>query len=122
MSKAAFGKLVEKALAELPEQFAQYLEEVPIEIHDRPTRKQLERVGLDEDNLLLGLYDGVPLTERSVEHSGVRGPVIYLFQEDIELASDSERDLVTQVRTTVLHDIGHHFGMDEDALDELGYG
>jgi predicted Zn-dependent protease with MMP-like domain len=122
VSKAKFGQLVERALAELPEQFARHLEEVPIEIRDRPTRKQLERVGLEEDNLLLGLYDGIPLSERSVEHSGVRPAVIYLFQDDIEEASDSEQDLIEQVRTTVLHEIGHHFGMDEDDLDELGYG
>ena len=122
VSKATFGRLVEQALAELPAPFAQHLEEVPIELRDRPTRKQLKRVGLDEDCLLLGLYDGLPLTARSVEQSGVRPAVIYLFQEDIELASDSEDELVDQVRKTVLHEIGHHFGMDEDDLDELGYG
>ena len=122
MSKAKFGELVEKALAELPAQFARHLEEVPIELRDRPTKRQLKSVGLDEDELLLGLYDGLPLDERSVEHSGVRPAVIYLFQEDIELASDSESDLIREVRTTVLHEIGHHFGMDEDDLDKLGYG
>jgi len=122
VSKATFERLVERALAELPPQFAEHLEEVPVEIRARPTRKQLESVGLDEDHLLLGLYDGLPLTQRSVEHSGVRPAVIYIFREDIELASGSEDDLVQQVRTTVLHEIGHHFGMDEDDLDELGYG
>jgi predicted Zn-dependent protease with MMP-like domain len=122
VSKAKFGELVEKALAELPAQFAEHLEEVPIELRDRPTKRQLKTVGLDEDQLLLGLYDGVPLSERSVEHSGVRPAVIYLFQEDIEIASDSEADLIREVRTTVLHEIGHHFGMDEDDLERLGYG
>jgi len=77
---------------------------------------------LEEDHLLLGLYDGLPLTERSVEHSGVRPPVIYIFKEDIELASRDEAHLVEQVRTTVLHEIGHHFGMSEQDLDDLGYG
>ena len=122
VNNATFERLVERALDELPAQFAEFLEEVPVEIRPRPTRKQLERVGLDEDQLLLGLYDGIPLTMRSVEHSGVRPAVIYIFKEDVELASDSEADLVEQVRTTVLHEIGHHFGMDEDDLDELGYG
>ena len=122
MSKTTFGELVERALADLPEQFAQHLEEVPIEIRDRPTPRQLKQVGLRKNHLLLGLYDGLPLTQRSVEHSGVRPPVIYLFQDDIELASGSERDLIEQVRKTVLHEIGHHFGMDEDDLDKLGYG
>src|SRR5829696_7381813 len=119
VSKARFGELVERALAELPEQFAAHLDEVPIEIRDRPTPRQLKRVGLKKDRLLLGLYDGVPLTLRSVEQSGTRPAVIYLFQEDVELASENEDDLVAQVRTTVLHEIGHHFGMDEDDLDEL---
>ena len=122
MSKAKFGELVELALAELPEQFALHLEEVPIELRDRPSVGQLKKLGLGKRDLLLGLYDGVPLSERSVEQSGVRPAVIYLFQEDIEAASDSEADLIEQVRTTVLHEIGHHFGMSEEDLDELGYG
>ena len=122
VSRTTFEQLVERALEELPPQFAAFLEEVPVEVRPRPTRNQLERVGLDEDQLLLGLYDGIPLTMRSVEHSGVRPAVIYIFKEDVELASDSEQELVEQVRTTVLHEIGHHFGMDEDDLDEAGYG
>jgi predicted Zn-dependent protease with MMP-like domain len=122
VNQARFEELVERALAELPAQFAAFLEEVPLEIRRRPTVKQLRRLGLEDDELLLGLYDGVPLTERSVEHSGMRPTVIYIFKEDVELASDSEAELIDQVRTTVLHEIGHHFGMDEDDLDELGYG
>ncbi len=77
---------------------------------------------MDKDDLLLGLYVGHPLTERSVLHSGTLPDVIYIFQEDVELVSDSEEDLVREVRTTVLHEIGHHFGMDEDELNRLGYG
>lgn len=122
VSQATFERLVERALSDLPPQFAEFLEEVPLEIRPRPTRKQLKRLGLEEDELLLGLYEGIPLTERSVEHSGVRPAVIYVFKEDVELASDSESDLVEQVRVTVLHEIGHHFGMSEADLDELGYG
>jgi predicted Zn-dependent protease with MMP-like domain len=117
-----FAELVEQSLQELPPQFAEFLEEVPVEIRNRPTRKQLRSVGLDPDHLLLGLYHGRPRTQRSVMDSGQLPDVIYIFQEDIELASDSEQDLVEQVRTTVLHEIGHHFGMDEEDLDELGYG
>ena len=122
VSKAKFAELVERALAELPEQFAAFLEEVPVEIRDRPTPRQLKEAGLGRDDLLLGLYHGVPLTDRSVEHSGRMPDVIYIFQEDIELVSKDEEDLVDQVRVTVLHEIGHLFGLDEDQLDELGYG
>ena len=122
MSKARFGELVEKALAELPAQFAEHLEEVPIEVSDRPTPRQMQRVGLARGSLLLGLYDGIPLSARSVEQSGIRPAVIYIFQENIERVSQTEEQLVQQVRKTVLHEIGHHFGMSEDDLDTLGYG
>lgn len=122
VSKQRFAELVEEALAELPEPFAGHLEEVSVEIKDHPTAKQLKDQGLGKNELLLGLYVGHPMTERSVEYSGVLPDAIYIFQEDIELVSQSEKELVEQVRTTVLHEIGHHFGMDENDLDDLGYG
>lgn len=122
VSKQRFSELVERALEGLPQPFASHLEEIVVEVKDRPTRKQLRDVGLDEDELLLGLYVGSPFTDRSVLHSGQLPDRIFIFQEDVELASDSEADLVEQVRVTVLHELGHHFGMDEDQLDELGYG
>ena len=122
VSKQRFAEVVQEALRELPQPFAEHLEEVSVEIKDRPTAKQLKNSGLEEDDLLLGLYVGHPMTQRSVEYSGVLPDAIYIFQEDVELASDSEKELVEQVRITVLHEIGHHFGMDEDDLDELGYG
>jgi len=122
VGKVEFASLVERALLELPEPFAAALENVPVEIRHRPTRRQLREVGLNEDDLLLGLYQGRPLTERSVEDSGRLPDVIYIFQEDVELACDNESELIEEVRTTVLHELGHHFGMDEDDLEKLGYG
>ena len=122
VSKADFARYVEQALAELPEPFASHLEQITVEIKDRPTRKQLRSVGLKDDELLMGLYQGVGLPDRSVEHSGVLPDRILIFQEDHEIACDTARQLVEEIRTTVLHEIGHHFGMDEDDLDEVGYG
>ena len=122
VSKDRFAELVERALADVPPVFEPYLEEVTIEVRDRPTRKQLRSVGLKDDELLFGLYHGIARDDRSVLHSGVMPDVIYIFQEDHEDACDSEDELVKQVRITVLHEIGHHFGMDEDMLEELGYG
>ena len=122
VSKADFARYVERALAELPEPFASHLEQITVEIKDRPTRKQLRSVGLAEDELLLGLYQGIALPDRSVQHSGVLPDRILIFQEDVELVSDTPEQLVDEIRTTVLHEIGHHFGMDEDDLDEVGYG
>ena len=103
------------------EEFAQFLEEVPLEIRDRPSLDQLNRARVPRDGLLLGLYQGRPRTRRSVEDSGVMPDVIYIFQEHIEAVARSRDDLVRQVRVTVLHEIGHHFGMSEDDLEKLGY-
>lgn len=122
VSKQRFGELVEEALRDLPEPFATHMETVRVEVRGRPTRKQLKEAGLEEDELLLGLYVGHPLTDRSVEMSGTLPDAIYIFQEDVELVSETERDLVEEVRITVLHEIGHFFGMDEDDLDDIGYG
>ena len=71
VSKTKFAELVERALAELPPQFAEHLEEVPVEIRERPTRKQLKSVGLEDDELLMGMYQGRHITRRSVEDLGV---------------------------------------------------
>ena len=122
VGKAEFARYVEQALAELPEPFASHVEQITVEIVDRPTRKQLRSVGLKDDELLFGLYQGVSLPDRSVQHSGVLPDRILIFQEVHELACDNPKELVAEIRTTVLHEIGHHFGMDEDDLDEIGYG
>lgn len=122
VSKAEFARLVEEALEELPEPFATHLEQFTVEIMDRPTATQIERVELEEGALLLGLHEGVPMTDRSVEHSGVLPTRIFVFQDSLERVCENEDELVEQIRTTVLHEIGHYFGMGEDELDELGYG
>ena len=122
VSKKEFALLVERAVADLPQPFAEFLEEVPIEIHTRPSAKLLRELEMDEDELLMGLYRGVDRTRRSVEDSGRMPDVIYIFQEDQEIVCDRREQLVEEVRKTVLHEIGHHFGMSEEDLDQLGYG
>jgi predicted Zn-dependent protease with MMP-like domain len=112
---ADFDRIVTRALAGIPARFRKRLENVAIVVELEPPRGK-------EGRGLLGLYHGRPRTERSVEDSGRLPDVIYIFQEDVELVSESEADLIEQVRTTVLHELGHHFGMSEDDLDALGYG
>jgi len=122
VSKKKFADLVERALQELPEEFEEFIEEVPIEIRSAPDAELRAAAGVGPGNLLLGLYRGRPRTRRSVEDSGVMPDVIYIFQDPIQQVCRSEEDLVRQVRITVLHEIGHHFGLDEDDLRRLGYG
>jgi len=122
VSKSEFAQLVEKALAELPAEFSAALDEMTVEIKDWPTREQLLSAGVKRNGLLLGLYQGRPLTRRTVADSGALPDVIYLFQGSIEEICQNSEELIQQVRTTVLHEIGHHFGMSEDDLRRLGYG
>ncbi len=122
VSKSEFAQIVQEAIEELPEQFSSAVEDVSIEVLDRPTPRQLTRLGWKKDGLLLGLYTGVPRTRRSVEDSGRLPDAIYLFQHSIESVCSSQDELIEQTRVTLLHEIGHYFGMDEDDLTELGYG
>jgi predicted Zn-dependent protease with MMP-like domain len=121
VSKPEFGELVQRTLAEIPEPFASMLEEIAIEVMDRPTPDLIRRSHLGRGHTLLGLYVGHPLTQRSVQDSGIIPDVIYIFQEPIESICRDRNDLCRQIRITVLHEIGHHFGMDEADLDRLGY-
>jgi len=122
VSKADFAQIVQEAIEALPERFSSAVEDVSIEVLDRPAARQLSRLGTKKGGLLLGLYTGVPRTKRSVEDSGRLPDAIYLFQQNIESVCDSADELIEQTRITLLHEIGHYFGMDEDDLTELGYG
>ena len=78
-------------------------------------------VGVDDPTELLGLYHGTPLTERSIEEGFSMPDRIVLYQRNIEDMCETKDEVIEEIRTTVLHEIGHHFGLDEDDLEELGY-
>jgi predicted Zn-dependent protease with MMP-like domain len=122
VSRGLFEKLVDKALDELPPAFARYLENIIIEVEDSPDAAACRSVGIDDPRGLLGLYHGVPLTHQSVEGPARLPDRISLYQQNIERICRTRDELVAQIRTTVLHEIGHYFGLDEEELDELGYG
>lgn len=120
-TRAEFDRAVEQALAEIPEEFQPYLENVVVEVHDRPARAFLREHDVPGD--LLGLYVGVPLEEKGPELAPLPMPDrIFIFADNLCRISRSWDDLVDQIRVTVLHEVGHHFGLDEDRLEELGYG
>ncbi len=122
VSRDEFEKLVREALAEVPAAFAGHLAEVLIDIEDFPDRRTCASAGVDDPESLLGLYHGVPLTERHIEAPAAMPDRISIYQRNIQRVCTSRAELIEQIRTTVLHEIGHFFGLDEDDLDELGYG
>ena len=118
----AFRALVDKALDGLPEHFLPYLDGLAVDVEPMPDEATLRSVGLSDPRSLLGLYHGTPLTARSVTHSVGWPERIVIYQRNIERVCRTRRQIVRQVRKTVLHEIGHHFGLDEGDLEGLGYG
>ena len=87
-----------------------------------PDRETCAKAGIDNPRELLGLYRGTPLTERSVEHARHLPDHVTIYQRNIERCCRNKREAVEQIRRTVLHEVGHHFGLDEDDLAKMGYG
>ena len=116
-----FVELVRQALADIPASFAGYLEDVCVDVEAVPGPEACAEGGVDDPRDLLGLYLGTPLTERGVEHGGQLPDHIILYQRNIERMCRSRREIVREIRKTVFHEVGHHFGLDEDDLAELGF-
>jgi predicted Zn-dependent protease with MMP-like domain len=116
-----FENLVVDALATLPRYFQQRLQNVEILIADWPSRYDLDEAGLEPGDLLLGLYRGIPLTERTSGYNLVVPDTITLYRGAIEMAAGHDPvKLREEVRHTVVHEIAHHFGIDDDRLRQLG--
>jgi predicted Zn-dependent protease with MMP-like domain len=119
MDRDEFENVVREALESLPEEFLGRLDNVDIVVESVPAAPQLAQQGIPEDGLLLGLYEGVPLTAR--ENYGFNLPdKITIFQEPIEAICRSTAEMIAEIRDTVIHEVAHHFGLDDDALHELG--
>jgi len=115
----------------LPQKFRDYLDEVPVVVLDEPTPEMLRDLGIDPADPealdeMCGLHTGIAMTERSVADADLP-TVIHLFRRGIVAlaggwdADNADDEIYEEVRTTLLHEIGHHFGLDEDDLDQLGY-
>jgi predicted Zn-dependent protease with MMP-like domain len=119
MPSDEFDDLVRQALESLPEEFLRRMDNVDVVVEDRPSRDLLSDVGLGRHETLYGLYQGIALTERRA-YGDVLPDKITIFQGPIEDACDTPEDIVEQVRTTVVHEVAHHFGISDEALDEMG--
>lgn len=120
LSRDYFKELVEEALASIPADFRAAMDNIAIVIEQEPTPAQKREAGLeDPDDTLLGLYEGIPLTERTWGHGNVLPDKITLFQGPIEAESEDEDDLVVAIGETLIHEIGHYFGLSEEEIEEI---
>ena len=130
MTDNRFEAMVEDAIDSIPDRFFDELENVVFAVEDEPSEEQL--AGADEDNSvregdeLLGLYDGTPMTERdSFYGTGELPDVITIFKGPHERCfgdgPDAEATIAEEVRRTVIHEVGHYFGNDDETLEAMGY-
>lgn len=112
VSRAQFEELVGQALDSIPDELASLLDNVVILVEDDAPA---------EDPHLLGLYSGIPLTERGSWYAGVLPDRITIYRNPTLRMCDTEDDVVEEVHITVVHELAHHFGIDDDRLEELGY-
>lgn len=126
--KKQFDEQLEQVLHRLPQHVHHLMGEVPLCVEDFPSRRVMRRLGVRDRSEICGYYSGIPLTKRSVEQSGELSDVVHIYREGIlamcidEVGQIDKRELREQIRITILHELGHHHGLDEEELEELGYG
>jgi predicted Zn-dependent protease with MMP-like domain len=123
-----FDEQVEVVLKDLPQQVTDFMKDVPLVVEDYPSREVMRRMKIRHPAHLYGLYTGIPLIKRSVDNWGVMSDVVNIYRLGILSQSRArdggfdEAELRNQIRRTILHEYGHHVGLSERDLRELGYG
>lgn len=113
-----FDALITRAMNELPQEYIRGLENVVIIMADTPTEEQRVKMKLDNHHLLLGLYEGVPLTQRGSGWSGMLPDKITLFKDSIVAVSDSDAMLFEQIKRTLWHEMAHYYGLSHGDMDK----
>ncbi|HEX8683903.1 MAG TPA: metallopeptidase family protein [Ardenticatenaceae bacterium] len=119
METAEFETLVVEAIESLPEDFLRLMDNVEVVVEEWPTPRQLRSVGLRHPASLLGLYEGIPLTRRGHNYGLVLPDKVTIFQRPIERICSTDEEVCQQVQDTVIHELGHHFGIGEGRMREL---
>lgn len=120
MTRHAFKRLVEEAIDTIPPRFAREVRNLAIVIEDEPSTELLVEMEIEPGDTLLGLYQGTPLTERGLSFGNSLPDRITLFQRPIEEDGDgSEDDVIVAIGETLIHELGHYFGMDEDQIMDI---
>ena len=119
MNRATFEQRVAEALAGIPRRFRKAMANLVIAVEDEPSVELLREMDIDPPDTLFGLYQGTPLTERGWGYGNTLPDRILLFQGPHEREADDEDDLVASIGETLIHEIGHYFGLSEDEIEEI---
>lgn len=114
-----FDVLITRAMDELPQEYIKGLDNVAIVMADTPTVEQKEKMKLRENTILLGLYEGIPLTQRGNNYTFVLPDKITLFKHSILKVVRNDDELFEQIKRTLWHEIAHYYGLNHRRMDEL---
>jgi len=119
VDRKKFERHVADALLSIPRQFREAMQNIAIVVEDEPARDLLRSMGIKPPDTLLGLYQGTPLTERRWDYGNTLPDRILIFQGPHERAADDDDDLVVAIGETLIHEIGHYFGMSEEQIEAI---
>ena len=120
MTRAAFERLLVEAVALIPKRFRREIKNLALVVEDEPSPELLEEMEIEPPDTLYGLYQGTPLTERTWQYGNTLPDRITLFQEAIEAdAADDEDEIVVAIGETLIHELGHYFGMSEEQIMDI---
>jgi len=119
VDRRAFDGLVADALAGIPREFREAMANLAISVESEPSRELLAQMDIEPPDTLLGLYQGTPLTERTTGYGNVLPDRILLFQGPLERASEDRDDLIVAIGETLIHEIGHYFGLSEEEIEDI---
>jgi predicted Zn-dependent protease with MMP-like domain len=119
VDRGTFDRLVGDALRSIPRRFRAAMANLAIVVEDEPSRELLREMEIEPPGTLLGLYQGTPLTERRWDYGNTLPDRILLFQGPLERESDDEDDLMVAIGETLIHEIGHYFGMSEEQIEAI---
>jgi predicted Zn-dependent protease with MMP-like domain len=119
MTREAFEQLVGDALSGIPRRFRDAMTNIVIGVEDEPSRALLREMEIEPPDTLFGLYQGTPLTERRWDHGNSLPDRILLFQGPHERQAEDEDDLIASIGETLIHEIGHYFGLSEEEIEEI---
>ena len=119
MTRDAFEQLVADALSGIPRRFRDAMTNIVISVEAEPSRALLREMEIEPPDTLFGLYQGTPLTERRWDHGNTLPDRILLFQGPHEREAEDEDDLIASIGETLIHEIGHYFGLSEEEIEEI---
>ena len=119
MQRGQFEKYVAEALASIPQRFRKAMQNIAIVVEDEPSRELLAEMDIEPPDTLLGLYQGTPLTERHWGYGNALPDRVLIFQGPHERSAEDEDDLLVAIAETLIHEIGHYFGLSEEEIEEI---